>query len=154
MPGDEASIAHDEAAALVDPGEFARMVGDASDGQLRHGFATNRELILGEIFRRMVAHLRSDRAQGVDAVVEWRILAGPEGRAERWQVAIRDGLCTVTRDGEQPPRVTFTLAPVDFVRLVTANASGPKLFLLGRLKVEGDLVLAARMPSLFSIPRA
>jgi predicted lipid carrier protein YhbT len=142
------------AVPLIDPADFARMVRDASDEQLRDGLAVNRELILGEIFRRMAEHLRADRAEGLDAVVEWRILDSPGDEGHRWQVAIRDGWCNVAAGGEREPRVIFSLGPVDFIRLVTGHASGPKLFLVGRLKVEGDLVLAARMPVLFAIPEA
>ena len=50
--------------------------------------------------------------------------------------------------------MVFRLGPVDFVRLVTGGTNGPKLFLLGRLKIEGDLLLAARVPGFFVIPRA
>lgn len=136
----------------LDPKAVAGMVADASDAQLGEGFATNRELILGEVFRRMVGQLRSEGAAGLEAVVEWRILGRTGGGHDRWQVVISNGACTVNRDGEASPRVTFTLAPVDFMRLVTGNASGPRLFLVGRLKIEGDLVFAARVPGLFTIP--
>lgn len=154
MTGDPTAQGMSESAQLVDPAEFAGMVRDATDDQLREGFATNRKLILDEVFRRMGHHLRVQAAADVEAVVEWRILGGAGGNPDRWQVVIRDGACAVVPEGEEEPRVAFTLDPVDFVRLVTGNASGPRLFMFGRLKVEGDLMLAARMPSLFSIPRA
>ena len=40
----------------------------------------------------------------------------------------------------------------DFLKLVTNNASGPMLFLRGRLKIDGDLMLASRLTGLFRIP--
>lgn len=147
-----ASTVGEGAIPLIDPADYARMVKEISDDQLRAGLAAHRELILGEIFRRMPEQLRADRAQGVNAVVEWRILDAPGEDPGRWQVEIRDGACTVTRDGDQPRRVAFTLGAVDFIKLVTGNVSGPKLFLLGRLKVDGDLVLGARMPAMFALP--
>lgn len=136
----------------LDPRAIAGMISDATDAQLEEGFAANRELILGEVFRRMAGHLRPERATGLDAVVEWRILGRAGGGHDRWQVSIGEGLCTVSRDGDAQPRVTFTLGPVDFIRLATGSASGPRLFLVGRLKIEGDLVFAARVPGLFTIP--
>jgi len=136
----------------IDPAWFAQMVAQASDDDLRKGLDTNRKLILGEVFRRMAHHLHADRASGVDAVVEWRIEEGATAEADRWQVAIRYGSCEVVQGGALEPSVTFTIAPVDFIRLVTGNTSGPKLFMFGRLKVDGDLMLAARMPSLFAMP--
>jgi len=136
----------------LDSKAVAGLIADASDAQLEEGFANNREPILGEVFRRMASHLRSERAADLDAVVEWRILGRAGGGHDRWQVSIRDGACAVVRGGEAVPRVTFTVAPVDFIRLVTGNATGPRLFLVGRLKIEGDLVFATRVPALFTIP--
>jgi putative sterol carrier protein len=52
------------------------------------------------------------------------------------------------------PSVTLKLGAVPFLKLVTGNADGPSLFLSGKLKIEGDLILAARLPGLFEIPRA
>ena len=139
---------------FIDPAEFARLVRDASDQQLADGFATNREQILSEVFQRMEEHFEPETAEGVDAVVEWRIRDRPEGGDDRWQTVIREGACRVVRDGDEKPRVTFSVAPVDFIRLVTGNESGPKLFLFGRLKVDGDLMFAARVQGMFRVPTA
>jgi putative sterol carrier protein len=50
--------------------------------------------------------------------------------------------------------VTFKIGPVDFLRLVSGNANGPMLFMSGKLKIEGDLMFASTMTSLFRIPKA
>ena len=52
------------------------------------------------------------------------------------------------------PRVTLRIGPVDFLKLVSGNANGPMLFMSGKLKIEGDLMFAATMTSLFRIPKA
>ena len=137
----------------LSPVAFARIVRDAADEQLAAGLRANRELILSEVFSRMEEHFRAEQAKGVEAVVEWRITT-PDGGHDRWQSVIRDSACRVTKEGEEQPRVTFTVAPVDFIRLVTGNASGPQLFLFGRLKIDGDLMFAARVQGLFSLPGA
>ena len=49
----------------------------------------------------------------------------------------------MTRDGDEATNVTYTIAPVDFIRLITGNASGPELFMTGRITIDGDLMLAA-----------
>ena len=48
--------------------------------------------------------------------------------------------------------MTIKVKPVDFLKLVTNNASGPGLFLRGRLKLDGDVMLASRLAGLFSVP--
>jgi putative sterol carrier protein len=133
---------------------FAGLVSEATDDQLREGFATNRELILGEIFSRMPERLDPQRAAGVDEVVEWRIRDRPGGGHDTWHLIIKGGECRMVEGAAESPSVTYEVGPVDFIRLITGNASGPKLFLFGRLKIRGDLVLGARMQTLFSIPAA
>ena len=72
--------------------------------------------------------------------------------ATRW--SSQDGACSVEKDGEHAPRVTFKLKPVDFLKLVTGNAAGPMMFMTGKLKIDGDLMFAAGVQSLFRIPGA
>jgi putative sterol carrier protein len=43
----------------------------------------------------------------------------------------------------------LTLGLVPFVRLLTGQSDGMKLFMTGKLKVDGDLLFAARVPGFF-----
>ena len=43
---------------------------------------------------------------------------------------------------------------VNFLKLASNRASGPTLFMTGKLKLEGDLMLAQRLTSFFRIPTA
>jgi putative sterol carrier protein len=136
---------------------FARLIGRASRDQLQDVLARPelRLRILDEIFRRMQAHLREDRARTVDAVVHWRFTDGTgEDGYDRYETVIDHGLCTSGRNKTRDARVTITLSPYDFLRLITSNASAPVLFMTGKLKVRGDLAFAAGMMSLFDLPRA
>ena len=47
------------------------------------------------------------------------------------------------------PDLIVEIEAVHFIRLVTGNASGPKLFLKGDLQLDGDLLLAQRLPRPF-----
>jgi putative sterol carrier protein len=138
----------------MDPKQFAQLIGAASDEQIEQGLTANRDMILGEIFRRMPEQVHAERARNVDAVVQWEITGRPDGGSDRFQLTIKGGTCELDRDGSREPTVSYVIGPVDFVKLVSGNASGPQLFVFGKLKIRGDLMLAARMPSLFKIPRA
>jgi putative sterol carrier protein len=46
------------------------------------------------------------------------------------------------------------MKPADFLKLVSGNASGPTMFMTGKLKLEGDVMLASRLTSMFRIPKA
>jgi putative sterol carrier protein len=138
---------------LMAPAEFAALVREATDEQIAQGLEVNRELILAGIFSSMPAQVNADRVPAGQFVSEWRITRDEE-EPDRWQVVITEGECQVVRDGQFAPDVTFTVGAVDFVKLVTGNASGPRLFFFGRVKVEGDLLHAARYTSYFRMPRA
>ena len=130
----------------LNPQAFVRIVRDATDEQLAAGLAANRELILPEVFRQMPANVEAAASAGVDAVVEWRV------DDDVWQVTIRDGAATVERGAAAEPQVVFAIGAVDFLRLVAGAVDGPLLFMHGRLRVDGDLVLAVRLPQLFRLP--
>jgi predicted lipid carrier protein YhbT len=132
----------------LSPEAFARIVRDATDEQLEAGLRANREIILAEVFRQMPDRLDAEAAADVDAVVEWRI-RDEEGSHDAWQVAIRGGRATVSRGATAEPAAVLEIGGVDFLRLAGGAVEGPLLFMHGRLRVEGDLVLAVRLPLLF-----
>jgi putative sterol carrier protein len=138
----------------VDANELARNMAQATDEQLGELMAGPlRETILSEIFRRMSEHLRADTARDTRAVIHWRITGHPENGHDEFETVISEGTCTVREQIEtEPPRVSFTIDGVDFLRLVTGNAAGPTLFMTGKLKIKGDLMFAASAASLFTIP--
>ena len=138
----------------IDPREFAEQLANTPDDQLAAGMQSEaRGMVLDEIFKRMGEHLKPETARGVDAVVHWKILDRPGGGYDHYELVIRDGKATVSKEPEHEPRVTFKVGPVDFLKLVTGNANGPILFTTGRLKISGDLVFAAQIAGMFRIPR-
>src|ERR671931_160996 len=113
----------------VDPAEFAKSVATTPDEQLAEGMRGElRGQILGEIFRRMEEHFDPAKAQGVDAVLHWKITGGPDAGVDQYKAVIKYGTCKVTNEPSKPARVTFTIGGVEFLKLVTGNADGPQLF--------------------------
>ncbi|MGH3433683.1 MAG: SCP2 sterol-binding domain-containing protein [Thermocrispum sp.] len=109
--------------------------------------------LLDEIFRRMGSHVRSDKVRGMHAVVRWRLTDGSgDGGFDRYQCTLSDGACTVSKEMSEQPRVTITLSPADFVRLIAQQTSPAVLFVTGKLKVEGDLGFAAGLIGYFDLP--
>ena len=137
----------------VDPEEFAKNISKASDDDLRAAMASPlRPTILNEIFSRMEEHFRADQAGNVDAVIHWRIGCGPNDSENRYEVVVRDGTLSFTDEPSEEPRVTFRMDGATFLTLVTRNASWPMLFMTGKLKIEGDMMFAPQVQSLFRIP--
>jgi putative sterol carrier protein len=154
----EAALDPDAGSPLgdADATQLAALVAGASDEQLAEGMAdaANRQRVLDEIFKRMAEHVNEEAAQGVDAVVHFRITEHPEGGEDVYEVEIQSGHIEVTNEPGKEPRVAFVVGPVDFLRLVTGSAAGPMLFMSGKLKIEGDMMFAAQLTSLFTIPTA
>lgn len=137
----------------VDPGEMSRLVHEVPDDDLAALMRSDqRPVVLGEIFGRMAEHFRPEQARGIDAVVHFKVLDRPDGGYDHYEIVLRDGACTLSERPLSEPAVTIRVKPVDFLKLVTNNASGPVLFLRGRLKLDGDVMLASRLTGLFSIP--
>jgi putative sterol carrier protein len=139
---------------MIPPEQFASLISQATDEQLADGMASNRELILTEIFTRMPEQFDPAKASDVSAVVEWQITDAPDGGTDRWQLTIDDGACTCEKNGDAEADVTFNVGPIDFVKLIAGAESGPKLFVFGKLKIHGNLMLAARVQGFFKVPGA
>lgn len=142
--------------AAVDAGTFVRLIAATSGEQLEAALAVPalRARLLDEIFRRMESHVRQERIKGMHAVIRWRLTGGTgEGGFDRYECTLSNGTCTVNRAMSGRPRVTITITPVDFVRVITHQATPPVLFVTGKIKVTGDLGFAAGLISYFDLPR-
>jgi putative sterol carrier protein len=140
--------------AAVDPAAFVKAIKETPEDQLAAGMADPqvRHMVLEGIFSQWAEHFDGQKAGDTHAVLEWKIFDRPDGGYDRYQVVISNGTCSVQKDGEHEPRVTFKLKPVDFLKLVSGNAAGPTMFMTGKLKIEGDLMFAAGVQSLFRMP--
>jgi predicted lipid carrier protein YhbT len=138
----------------LDADQYASLVAGATNEQLEEGLAQNREILLDQVFQRMPGRFQADKAGDLNAVIEWRIRRPHDAEPDCWQVVIENGTCRTVRDGDAEPTVSFTVGGVDFVKLVTGNASGPMLFTFGRLRIQGDLMLAARVQGFFEMSRS
>jgi putative sterol carrier protein len=135
--------------------DFAALVATASDDQLAAVMGgEQREPALREIFSRMAEHLDPQKARNQDAVVLFRISGRPDGGEDQFEVTVRDGRCTVSETPTEEPRVALRVDPVSFLKLISNRVSGPELFMRGKLKIEGDLMFAPQMATLFRIPTA
>jgi hypothetical protein len=136
-----------------DTAAMSRLVREVPDEDLESLMRSDqRPIVLGQIFGRMAEHFRPETARGIDAVVHFKVLDRPEGGYDHYEIVLRDGACRLSTRPASEPTVTIRVKPVDFLKLVTNNASGPVLFLRGRLKLDGDVMLASRLTGLFNIP--
>jgi hypothetical protein len=141
--------------ANISPGEFAKLVKNTPDARLATLLeGEHRSTILDGIFARMPELFRADKAGDTSAVIHWIITGGPEG-SDTYEVRIADARCeTSNKPTTDAPRLAVTVAPVDFVKVVSGNGNPVMMFMTGKLKAKGDIGLAASIQNLFAIPKS
>jgi acyl dehydratase/putative sterol carrier protein len=103
---------------------------------------------LDEIFQGMQSAFQSDKASGVDATIQWLIKDGDE--EQPYALTIKDGQLTWEHGQAESPTVTLSTDRESFTALMTGKAQGPTLYMSGKLRIQGDLMLAQRMGSFFA----
>jgi putative sterol carrier protein len=133
---------------------LAAWVADASDERLARVMrGPLRRVLLWQIFRTMGQRFDPERAEGIDAVVEFQVKDGRDGRTDHRQVTIADGRCTTSARRLGEPTLTVAVGPVAFLKLVSGESGPRRLMVTGRLRVRGDLRLALRLPGVLGVPR-
>ena len=131
---------------------LAWWVRTASDQRLWSVMRSRRRgVLLWAIFRTIRQRAQPDTR--VNAVVEFRIEGRRDGGTDRYQLAFTNGRCMTSRHNRPKPALTLTVEPVAFLHLVGGTASPQGLFIAGRLKLRGDLILALALPATLRIPR-
>jgi putative sterol carrier protein len=135
----------------VTPEEFAGLVANADDQQIVdvvHEVGTTN--VLDRIFEGMQESFRADKAQGVEAKIQFRV--SDDGSEHAHGVTISGGTCRAEQGELDDPRVTIATDVLNFAKLVTGRAQGPQLFMAGKLKISGDLMFSAQVMNFFDRP--
>jgi hypothetical protein len=137
----------------MDQRELAELVKQTPSGELKLLMQSERRGdLLDKIFVDMPGVFRPGRAGSTRAVLHWHIADRPDGGVDTYELVIAGGSCTVSATPQHEPRLALTIGAVDFLQMVTGNANPRLLFLRGRIKANGDLGLAMRIPSMFDVP--
>ncbi|GAA4244084.1 SCP2 sterol-binding domain-containing protein [Dactylosporangium darangshiense] len=139
----------------VDPKQFAQLVKGAPDSQLAEIMnSPQRKTILDTIFSRFPELFRPDRAGSTNAVIHWNITGAADGGVDSYELVIADGKCVLSPSPDQDAKLSITVGPVDFLKVVSGVGNPMMMFMTGKLKAKGDLALAANIANLFDIPKA
>jgi putative sterol carrier protein len=89
-----------------------------------------------------------EAAEGVDAVIQYK-LTGEE--AGDYIITIQNGKCSVSEGIAASPTVTLTADGRDFGNVLLGKANGMQYFMMGKLKLAGDLNLAMKLTNFFKM---
>lgn len=152
MP-DLKDLSHDQLAALG-PVEFVALLKTASDKEVKEVMTGPTRLsVIDSIFEHMPRMFRSDRAGAVHATTHWTI-TGEGVPDDEWTVRIDDGQASSVRGHEGEPSVTLSMGPVEFIKLVTKTGNPVMMVMMGKIRIKGDMALAANIGNLFDVPEA
>lgn len=106
--------------------------------------------VMGRIFDEMGDRVIAERVDGVSAVVEFVVNDGDEDH--NWTVTIDGGTAKAANEAATEPRCSIHTDIASFLRLVSGVASGPALFMAGKVKIHGDMMFAAGFNQYFEQP--
>ncbi|MBN1667002.1 MAG: SCP2 sterol-binding domain-containing protein [Anaerolineales bacterium] len=89
-----------------------------------------------------------EKAAGVNAVIQYRFTGNQAGN---YIVTIKDGACKVAEGDAENPTMTLTADGEYFRDVLLGKEDGMKGFMMGKLKLAGDLNLAMKLTSFFKM---
>jgi putative sterol carrier protein len=101
-----------------------------------------------ETFDAMAGRFKADRAAGTNAVIQYDI-SGEGGGT--WHAVIKDGTCAVAQGAGPNPTLTLSMSAQDWLDMTSGKQSGQMLFMSGKLKLKGDMGLAMKLGSMFTM---
>ncbi|MGA9532278.1 MAG: SCP2 sterol-binding domain-containing protein [Anaerolineales bacterium] len=107
------------------------------------------DLTIEEAMTRMPMAFQPERAEGVEAVVQYHLTGSEEGD---WIVRIGDGQCDVEKGEAENPRLTLSADSDDYLKVLTGQLNAMSAFAEGKLKLKGDLSLAMKLMGYFKLP--
>ena len=99
-----------------------------------------------EYFDTLPRRFVASASKGVSAVYQFD-LSG-EGGAQ-YRVAVTEGLIDIAEGQHEAPTVTFKMTAQDYIKLTNGELDGRKAFMMGRMKIAGNMALAMKMQELF-----
>ena len=133
--------------------ELAAYTGGLSDDALSELMSgPERSVLLDEYFDRMARLASPEKIKGQDAVIHFNITDRAGGGGDLYEMVVRDGACTITKQAVESAKVTVTTDGVRFLKLVIGKGDPTKWFVTRKLKISGDMVFGGKVMSWFEIP--
>ncbi len=105
---------------------------------------------LDEVFEMMEKGFKPDAAAGLDLVFQYRISGDAGGD---WNITVKDQTCKIVKGLADSPTTTIKISDEDFILMLTKELEPMTAFTSGKLKIEGDMMKAQVMGTLFEEPK-
>ncbi|MHA7878348.1 MAG: SCP2 sterol-binding domain-containing protein [Saccharospirillum sp.] len=101
---------------------------------------------VANLFSNIQSQFNASAAAGMDVVFQFSI-----EDAETYHLVVKDGQCELVEGEHQDPSVTLIMNSETLQEIVSGELNGMQAFMAGRLRTEGDMMLATRLSDLFSL---
>ncbi|MDM8349585.1 SCP2 sterol-binding domain-containing protein [Pseudomonas sp. sp1636] len=101
---------------------------------------------VADIVNTMQSKFNAGAAAGLDLVFQFNIEDG-----ENYALIIKDGTCTVEKGENANANVTLIMDTETLKGITSGETDGMQAFMGGKLRAEGDMMLAMKLSELFPV---
>ena len=101
---------------------------------------------VADIINNMEGKFNPAAAAGLDLVFQFNIEDD-----ENFYAVIKDGTCAVNKGDAEDPNVTLIMDSDTLSGVITGETDGMQAFMGGKLRTEGDMMLALKLGELFPV---
>ncbi|UVE19497.1 SCP2 sterol-binding domain-containing protein [Pseudomonas sp. LS44] len=99
-----------------------------------------------EIVKNMQSKFNASAAAGLDLVFQFNIEDG-----ENHYLVVKDGTCDLQQGDAPNPNVTLIMNTETLKGITSGETDGMQAFMGGKLRAEGDMMLAMKLGELFPV---
>ena len=103
---------------------------------------------LDEIFERMLEDFNPDKAQGLNATMQFDLTGEGGGQ---YYVNIYDGMADAGKGRADNPAMTVHVGAEDFKNIMNGQLNAMQAYMDGRMKVDGSLAVGMKFITVFTV---
>lgn len=104
------------------------------------------QMTVDELFEALAGRLDTEAASGINRTIQWKITDLNPGV---WAFRLLDGRGELIPGGVEAPDTTFLTTSDTWMGIAEGRIDAMRAFMTGKLKVQGDMMLALKVPKLF-----
>ncbi len=101
---------------------------------------------VSEIIDSMQARFNAEAANDMDEVFQFDL-----EDANSWHLVVKNGTCEMIDGVHDDPSVTLIMDTTTMQAIISGKMDGMQAFMTGKLRAEGNMMLATRLQSLFPL---